>query len=75
MVHQLDHFQDELQALAEKLYRAVEADETSTDPVVKALKDDLLTAASRSPERRKDRVWQLLTATRCLFDCRSSFSP
>jgi hypothetical protein len=55
VVHQLDHFHDELLQIA---------DSTSNT--------NQNTAGSNS--NSKDRMWQVLPATRCLFDCKDSFN-
>jgi len=59
VVHQLDHFQKELLVLSDKV---IEQDHSLTT----------LFAAKDMTARPQDKLWQLLPATRCLFDCSDS---
>ncbi len=49
VVHQLDHFHDELLQIA-----------------------DIHPSKDVSTSEDRDRIWQVLPATRCLFDCKQS---
>lgn len=59
VVHQLDHFHQELSLLADRF-------------ISTALSTRFDHQAANLSQRRQDLVWQLLPATRCLFDCRDS---
>jgi hypothetical protein len=60
VVHQLDHFQEELLSLAEKLSEKFVNNMKVSKEVLK------------KENRQNDLIWQLFNATRCLFDCSSS---
>lgn len=59
VVHQLDHFQQELIGIADEVVRS-----DRTVPYTRG--------GDRSKEAAVDRAWQAIGASRCLFDCASS---
>ncbi len=62
VVHQLDHFQQELVGIADALIQS----DASLQYRRSAGKDDTAKAAT------VDRAWQAVAVSRCLFDCASS---
>eukprot|EP01040_Poterioochromonas_malhamensis_P014508 gene14508-16064_t len=64
VVHQLDHFSDELMAIAEQ-----PSSRQTLFPDLKVTAEEL-----KKENRSHDLLWQVIQSTRCLFDCRSSVS-
>lgn len=64
VVHQLDHFSDELMAIAEQ-----PSSPQTLFPDLKVTAEEL-----KKENRSHDLLWQVIQSTRCLFDCRSSVS-
>ncbi len=64
VVHQLDHFSDELMTIAEQ-----PSSRQTLFPDLKVTAEEL-----KKDNRSHDLLWQVIQSTQCLFDCRSSVS-
>ncbi len=74
MVHQLDHFVDELAAITDTyVQRTAAADKTSSSSAL-SFGDGL--SAKYKPRSSDafyvDRAWQAIAVSQCLFDCTDS---